>query len=87
MKSIPLTVLLPKPFLPITEEELCDVLRSDFGKVGTQDHAFPKCPQGGKCECPNAKNALGLLLHECSPDIHSGCIVRHRLCPDGEYVA
>lgn len=67
-------------------EKLVEICRKDFDAVATNSaFHFPKCPQGGTCECPNAKNALGLLRHDCDPNPKTLCIVRKLIFPNGTF--
>lgn len=65
------------------EEDLIDLFYDDVHKYGLSSAGFPVCPQGGKCECPNAKVAAGFGHHHCSPDPKDDCIVRVHIFAKG----
>lgn len=88
-----MTTLNSVPYSPDEHERLLDVLRSDHNNHALgRTLGWPACPQGGTCECPNAKEELAkkepwLGDHRCSSDMSVRCIVLVKLCPHGTYSA
>lgn len=81
-----MTTLDSVPYDVEEHERLLDVLRTDHQNYALGRTAgWPECPQGGTCECPNAKKELGLENHACSPDLTVRCVVLVNLCPNGTY--